>query len=106
MTDNEPPQLTWYPVDGGSTVGTAGTESGRVLCDEEHAAGARITLERGGNAPFGITCGIYGCFVHTAFASTETEATTKYAAMKSRLGELLLREDDIFDDLQIFCEQF
>ena len=77
MTDNEPaPQLTWYPFDGGSTVGTIGTESGRILCDEEHAAGARITLEQGGNTPFGITCGIYGCFVHTAFASTETEATT------------------------------
>jgi hypothetical protein len=107
MADDSPTNHhNWYPFDQGSTIGTIGSEAGQILLDEEHPAGARITLERDGHTPFGITCGIYGCFFHTAFASTESEALTKYTAMKDRLGELLLREDNIYDDLHRFVEQF
>lgn len=98
--------MDWYPFDDGKTIGTTGSERGRILLDEEHPAGARITLERDGHTPFGITCGIYGCFMHTAFASTEGEAMTKYEAMKARLGELVLREDEIYKDLHDFAERF
>lgn len=36
-----------------------------LVRDEEHSAGARITLERDGSiAPFAITCGIYGGFLY------------------------------------------
>ena len=82
--------ITWLPFDGGSTIGNRGSEEGTIVRDEEHALGARITLERGGvTAPFGLTCGIYGCMVHTAWASSEAEAIGKYDAMKSRLSDLL-----------------
>jgi hypothetical protein len=98
----------WYPFDDGATLGTVGSESGTFLRDEEHAVGARISLERGGrNAPFAITCGIYGGrFLHTVFADSEAEALTNYDAMRTRLAELALRDDDIYDDLHAFIEQF
>ena len=61
-----------------------------ILWDEEHSAGARITLERDGQiAPFAITCGIYGCMMHTRFFSVESEASGAYRLMKDALGSLL-----------------
>lgn len=62
--------------------------------DEEHALGARITLERGTHvAPYAITCGIYGCMMHTRFFSSDDEAGTQYEAMKSALGALIEAAD-------------
>jgi hypothetical protein len=76
----------WYPFDNGHSVGTVGSEMGVIVMDEEHGAGLRVTLEReGGVAPWSITCGIYGCFAHTAFASSEEEGRKKYSEMKSDL---------------------
>jgi hypothetical protein len=97
----------WYPFEDGATLGTVGSE-GTILRDEEHPAGTRISLERDGrNAPFAITCGIYGGrFLHTVFASSEAEAVTNYDAMRARLAELASRDDDIYDDLHAFIEQF
>ncbi|MBA3313926.1 MAG: hypothetical protein H0T47_11665 [Planctomycetaceae bacterium] len=85
----------WAPMDGGWTIGTAGSEGGIILRDDEHPLGSRITLERGGStAPFAVTCGIYGSMFHTAFAGTEAEASAKYDAMRNRLSELLALPDD------------
>ncbi|WP_299769939.1 hypothetical protein [uncultured Pseudoteredinibacter sp.] len=59
-----------------------------VLHDEEHSSGARITLEqKRWGIPFEITCGIYGAFFHTAFASSKIEAEEKYSKMKSEISE-------------------
>ena len=98
----------WYPFDDGVTLGTVGSESGTILRDEEHPAGTRISLERDGrNAPFAITCGIYGGrFLHTVFRRSEAEAFANYDAMRARLAELASRDDDIYDDLHAFIEQF
>ena len=97
----------WYPFDGGATLGTIGSESGTIMRDEEHAAGTRISLERGGqNAPFAITCGIYGRFLHTSLVGSESEASANYDAMKVRLAELASRDDDIYDALKLFTKQF
>ena len=80
--------MGWQPTENGGTLGTAGSEGGVILRDEEHDLGARITLERHCSiAPFAVTCGIYGWFFHTRFASTETEA--EYSAMSSRLEVIL-----------------
>lgn len=81
--------MSWSPFDGGATIGTKGSETGLIERDEEHSEGSRISLERGGYALFFITCGVYGTFVHTAFASSEGEATEKYGAMKAALEALL-----------------
>ncbi|MBI5155307.1 hypothetical protein HZA57_08725 [Candidatus Poribacteria bacterium] len=86
--------MTWRPFEGGRTIGTLGCEGGVILLDEEHNLGARITLERTSCCPYSITCGIYGSLTHTAFASTEEEANTKYTDMKERLETLVLMNWD------------
>src|SRR5215510_15044731 len=66
------------------------SEGGKVVLDQEHDLGARITLERECRcAPFAITCGIYGWMVHTRFLSSEAEARTDYVHMQDALAEIL-----------------
>ena len=94
MNSSSPdPEAAWRPFDDGRTLGQRGSEQGITVQDEEHIRGARITLERDGStAPSSITCGIYGLFVHTAFAADEPEGLQKYAAMKVRLGQILIAD--------------
>lgn len=106
--DDDPDPSDWQPFEGGSTVGRHGTEGGLILRDEEHRAGARITLEEGSiKAPFAVTCGIYGMFVHTAFAPDETAGEEKYEAMKGRLVELIsLPDRDVSAHVRAFVGAF
>ena len=88
-------EISWYPFDNGATLGQKGSESGVIMRDEEHPLEARITLERDTRAaPFAITCGIYGCMLHTRFFSNESEATSQYEEMKAALSALLLTENE------------
>jgi len=86
----------WNPFEDGATLHGTGSEGGEILRDDEHALGARITLERGGQtAPFAITCGIYGWMMHTRFFGGETEADEEYDSMRAAMGALLtLAADD------------
>ena len=84
------------------TIGTIGSENGRIINDEENPHGARITLEQNGHTPFGITCGIYGLMCHTAFASEYEEAMFKFEEMKQDIERFFI--DDI--DESNWCEQF
>jgi hypothetical protein len=80
----------WQSFDEGRTTGKAGSEAGVILLDEEHAVGARITLERGGRvAPFAITCGIFGWMMHTRFFANEEEARRAYEDMKQALDSII-----------------
>ncbi len=81
---------SWYPFEGGRTVGQRGPENGVILQDEEHANGARITLECGCSAaPFAITCSIYGWMVHTRYFPTEESAQQAFKEMKFELANIL-----------------
>jgi hypothetical protein len=79
----------WYTFDDGKTIGTLGSENGKILRDEEHSRGMRITLEHvmrlNRIAPFAITCGIYGGMFHTRFFSDEPKASSEYMLMKNAL---------------------
>jgi hypothetical protein len=87
--------MNWLPMDDGKTIGTRGSEEGTIVVDEEYVAGARVTLERDGcTAPWSVTCGIYGDFVHTAFASSEAEGRAKYESMKSDLEQIMAEPDN------------
>lgn len=82
---------SWYSAEEGATIGQQGSEQGMIERDEEHALGARITLERKTSvAPFAITCGIYGWMMHTRYLDDQAEAEAQYDAMKSSLDELLV----------------
>ena len=91
-----------------------GSEGGVIVRDEEHALGARITLETGcGIAPYAITCGIYGWMMHTCFLDEEGKAVEQYEGMKAGLAELLERAEELADDeegqralLMAGCEGF
>jgi hypothetical protein len=87
--------MNWLPMDDGKTIGTLGSEEGMIVLDEEHRSGARATLERGGRtAPWSVTCGIYGGFLHTAFASSEAEVHRKYSDMKVDLEQIMAEQDN------------
>ena len=63
--------MVWVAVENGATIGTLGSEGGVIERDEEHADGARITIEQGGTiAPYSITCGIYGWMFHTVLRNS------------------------------------
>ncbi len=80
----------WSPYEGGDTAGQTGPEGGVIWKDEEHANGARITLERDAllGAPFAITCGIYGWLVHTRFFADEPTALAQYQGMQQALARI------------------
>ena len=108
----ESPKL-WESFDQGASIGTQGSENGTIIRDDEHTAGARITLEENGHQPFGITCGVYGLMVLTAFASTREEADIKYEAMRSDIGKFLERisdetitEDESMSLAEDWCSEF
>jgi len=82
--------MGWYAFDRGKSIGQQGSEDGIIVRDEEHSDGARITLERDGQAaPFAITCGIYGWMVHTRFFDTEFEAQAEFESMRAELARIL-----------------
>lgn len=88
MTTEAPPD-GWHRFDGGRSLGEAGSEGGVIVLDEEHDAGSRITIERGGQtAPFSITCGVYGWMCHTRFFATLAEATSACRTMMPELARL------------------
>ncbi|HEU0053945.1 MAG TPA: hypothetical protein VFQ39_12255 [Longimicrobium sp.] len=93
MTD-EPTEISsapneWSPVDGGATLGQEGSEGGVIVRDDEHPLGARATLERGGFAPWSITCGLYGWMVHTIFFRERAEAEAAMEVVEAELAAIL-----------------
>jgi hypothetical protein len=82
--------MSWSVFDGGKSIGALGSESGVIVRDEEHSAGARITLERNTTvAPFAITCGIYGWMFHTRFFGLEQEARAEFELMSAELARIV-----------------
>jgi hypothetical protein len=79
----------WYSFKEGESIGQIGSEGGKILCDEEHGDGARITLEHVRNNRFTITCGIYGWMVHTRFFSSEVAAQIGFDETKDELSKIL-----------------
>lgn len=84
----------WHKFQDGSSIGREGSEGGVIVLDEEHADGARITVERGGHAPWSITCGVYGSMVHTRLFTDRVEAMAEVDPMKRGLGAILSEDDD------------
>lgn len=79
----------WYPFKNGESIEPTGSESGRILRDEEHSDGARVTLEQVRDDRWTITCGIYGWMVHTRFFLSEASAEIGFDETESELGKIL-----------------
>jgi len=80
----------WYPFKNGESIGQTGSENGKILHDEEHKDGARVTLEHVRDNRFTITCGIYGWMVHTRFFDSETAAQIGFDETKDELSKILV----------------
>ncbi|MBA2964449.1 MULTISPECIES: hypothetical protein [Ramlibacter] len=102
--------MEWISFENRTTIGQTGSESGVIVRDSEHPLGARITLEKDGSvAPYSITCGIYGCMVHTRFFSAEQEASQQFDLMAAELESILKDSgsgNDLLDPVGRFVEQF
>lgn len=82
--------MGWTAFDDGKSLAARGSEGGVIRRDDEHDFGARITLEEGGsNAPWSITCGIYGWMFHTRFFGAGEEGNREFDRMKVGLEEVL-----------------
>lgn len=79
---------SWSPFAEGRTLGSIGSEGGRVLLDEEHPAGARIPLEPIESPPFAVTCGLAGWMFHPRFFADEAAARAESAHMRQALAKL------------------
>ena len=55
----------WYDIYKPNSIGS---EGGTIIADEEYKESCRITLERCERYD-AITCGVYGCMMHTAFCN-------------------------------------
>jgi len=85
------PVDAWYPFSEGRTIGGPGPEAGDLtILDEEHPGGSRITLARAhGGTRYSITCGIYGCLMHTRYFECRALAEGAFAEMKSALARII-----------------
>ena len=112
-------KLNWYDYDEGYSIGTSGSDGGIIIRDEEHAFGARMTLEEdGSSAPFTVTCMIYGWMSHFRFFPDEDEANREFDGMKTDLERILSivpadetnadeeTLDEISDEISEFVERF
>ena len=95
----------WTSYKNGSTIGTKGSENGKIIFDEEYLGSCRITLEETKAVPYSITCGVYGMLCHTVFADTPPEAKQKYEGIKQDLKAFI---DSDMDDasVMIWVENF
>lgn len=81
---------SWTKFQDGKSIGQPGTEGGKILKDEEHPLGARVTLEdKNEVAPFAITLGIYGLMFHTEFFSTADHAHKCFDLYKEKIEQVL-----------------
>ncbi len=80
----------WRTFEDGTTIGTIGSEGGKILKDEENTFGARLTLEdKGDVAPASITIGVYGIMFHTYYFDTIEEGLLSINQFKTRIEKLI-----------------
>ncbi|MDO5537952.1 MAG: hypothetical protein Q4F72_10545, partial [Desulfovibrionaceae bacterium] len=80
----------WFPYEGGSTIGTEGTEDGGIIIQDDcYEIGARVILEECPDSWWAVTCGIIDGFVLTSFARSLEEAQEMVRGMEEELARLL-----------------
>lgn len=80
-----------------------GSEGGIIIADEEYKSACRITLERCERYD-AITCGVYGCMVHTAFCDN-SRSQEVYDNMKIEL-EHFIDKDTTVEEEVLFYKEF
>jgi hypothetical protein len=103
---------SWLAYDDGRSIGKVSSEGGVILLDDEHPAGARLTLKRG-NGYVSVSCNLYGRMDHTRFFGTVSEAQREYGTMKSGITEVIdfiqstgLKELKVWEAISEFVRRF
>ena len=85
-------ERSWYPMDGGETIGQRGPGKGTIIADAEFGdpgdtedSDARLTLERLTNGSFVLTGQVYPWAFGQAVASTEADADVIAEHIRKRL---------------------
>lgn len=73
-----------------------GSEGGTIIADEEYKESCRITLERCERYD-AITCGVYGCMMHTAFCN-KSHSQEVFDNMKKDLQEFIDKDTTADED--------
>ena len=102
----------WNDFESGASLGTRGSEGGRIIHDQEKTGWARITLEEScRKIPFAITCGLYGWMVHTRYVSDLPKANAEFEAMRHELEQIVTQiqntpSSDLAKKVAQLCEEF
>ena len=92
---------SWFPYNNGRSIGIRSAEGGRIVRDEEHLLGARMTIKQGYKYVT-VSCSIAGKIDHTRFFNGITAAKREYLIMQKELNKVIQQavkdEDDSTND--------
>ena len=102
----------WQPYNHGRTIGMQSAEGGKVVLDEEHPQGARITLKQGPDF-VAVSCLILGKIDHTRFFNEMETAKSEYKTMQKELGNVVDRiasaksaDIKMWEAISVFVKRF
>ena len=80
---------SWFPYNNGRSIGIRSAEGGRIVRDEEHLLGARMTIKQGYKYVT-VSCRIAGKIDHTRFFNGITAAKREYLIMQKELNKVIM----------------
>jgi hypothetical protein len=78
----------WQPYNHGRSIGVRGSEGSKIIRDEEHPLGARMTIKQGQDY-VSVSCNISGKIDHTRFFREMSAAECEYSIMKKELVNVM-----------------
>lgn len=78
----------WQPYNRGRSIGVKGSEGGRIVRDEEHPLGARMTIKQGKDY-VSVSCSISGKIDHTRFFKEMKAAEREYSTMQNEMTKVI-----------------
>lgn len=78
----------WQPYNRGRSIGVKGSEGSRIVRDEEHPLGARMTIKQGKDY-VSVSCSISGKIDHTRFFKEMKAAEQEYSTMQNEMTKVI-----------------
>jgi len=78
----------WLPYNQGRSIGVKGSEGSKIIRDEEHPLGARMTIKQGQDY-VSVSCTISGKIDHTRFFKEMSAAEQEYSTMKKEMTRVI-----------------
>jgi len=78
----------WQPYNRGRSIGVKGSEGSKIVRDEEHPLGARMTIKQGQDY-VSVSCAISGKIDHTRFFKEMRAAEKEYSTMQKEMTRVI-----------------